>query len=178
MRVIQKHRNKAAIFIQKHYKRYVTQNLYHKILELERNYVCLKWVPSHSSFVSQQNVEVIGTFTSPPWCERVELELCPLRSIFVKYLRNTKEGTYLLKYIVNGEFKCDELHLPIAIDPCGYVNNILEIGYNESSEAEEDFSQQSSVDEFSSPESNEPGVLRLSKHNLKILDNMTKRNAE
>ena len=153
----------------------MTQNLYQKVLELERNYISLKWVPSQSSFVSHHNVEVIGTFTSPPWCKRVELEFCPLRGIFVKYISNISEGTYLLKYIVNGEFKCNEVHLPIATDPCGYVNNVLEIGYADSSESEDDFSQQSLINDFSAADS-EPGVLRLSKHNLKMLDNMTKRN--
>jgi hypothetical protein len=89
------------------------------VVELERNYISLKWVPSQSSLASQNNVEVIGNFTTPPWSKRVELDFCPLRGIFVKYINNISEGTYLIKFIVNGEFKCDELLLPTATDPSG-----------------------------------------------------------
>jgi len=88
IRVIKRRRREAAIIIQKHYKRYVTQHLYEKVKELERNYISLKWLPSHSSQASLNNVEVIGTFTTPPWGKRVELDFCPLRGIFVKYINN------------------------------------------------------------------------------------------
>jgi hypothetical protein len=142
---------------------------------LERNYISLKWVPSQSSFASQNNVEVIGTFTSPPWSKRVELEFCPLRGIFVKYISNINEGTYLLKFIVNGEFRCNEMHLPVATDASGYVNNVLEIGYEDSSVDEESVSHHGEIGEGSCNES-EPGILRLNKHNLKMLDRMSKKN--
>lgn len=104
------------------------------MLELERNYISLQWVPSSSSFASQNNVEVIGSFTTPPWSKRVELDFCPLRGIFVKYINNISEGTYLIKFIVNGEFKCNNQLLPITTDELGYINNVLEIGYEEDTE--------------------------------------------
>jgi hypothetical protein len=104
--------------------------LYEKVRELERNYISLKWVPSNSSQASHSNVEVIGSFTNPPWSKRVGLDFCPLRGIYVKYINNLSEGTYLIKFIVNGEFKCDDHLLPIATDSSGNTNNVLEIGYD------------------------------------------------
>lgn len=103
----------------------------------------------------------------------MELEFCPLRGIFVKYISNINEGTYLLKFIINGEFRCNEMHLPVATDASGYVNNVLEIGYEISSVDDESVSHQGEVDEASCHET-EPGILRLSKHNLKLLDRLTK----
>ena len=40
---IMKKRDNAAITIQKNYKRYITQHLFQKVLELERNYISIKW---------------------------------------------------------------------------------------------------------------------------------------
>jgi hypothetical protein len=125
-----KRRDDAAVIIQKHYKRYVTQHLYDRVLELERNYISLKWLPSDTSILSKHNVEVIGNFTSPPWGKRVGLDFCPLRGIYVKYVNNIQEGSYLIKFIVNGEFRCDDHLLPTLTDESGNVNNILEIGYD------------------------------------------------
>ena len=71
-------------------------------------------------------MQVIGSFTSPPWEKKVELDFCPLRGIFVKYMSNLTEGTYLIKFIVDGEFKCDP-NLPVTTDSSGHLNNILEI---------------------------------------------------
>ena len=48
----------------------------------------------------------------------------------MKYINNIQEGTYLIKFIVNGEFRCDEHLLPTMTDESGNVNNILEIGYD------------------------------------------------
>lgn len=128
--VIMKKRDDAAVIIQKHYKRYVTQHLFERVLDLERNYISLKWLPDDATITSQQNVEVIGNFTSPPWVKRVGLDFCPLRGIYVKYVNNIQEGTYLIKFIVNGEFKCDDHLLPTVTDESGNINNILEIGYD------------------------------------------------
>ena len=75
-------------------------------------------------------MEIIGNFTSPPWGKRVELDFCPLRGIYVKYINNIQEGTYLIKFIVNGEFRCDDHLLPTATDESGNINNVLEIGYD------------------------------------------------
>lgn len=92
-------------------------------------------------------MEVIGSFTNPPWGKRVELDFCPLRGIYVKYINNLSEGTYLIKFIVNGEFKCDRHILPIETDASGNVNNVLEIGYvNEIEDAEESVSGRISLD--------------------------------
>ena len=135
-------RENAAVVIQKNYKRYVTQHLYERVLELERKYISLKWLPSDTSIISQHGVEIIGNFTSPPWGKRVGLDFCPLRGIYVKYINNIQEGTYLIKFIVNGEFRCDEHLLPTMTDESGNVNNILEIGYDNETDR---FSIQSSL---------------------------------
>lgn len=71
-------------------------------------------------------VQVIGSFTNPPWQKRVELDFCPLRKIFVKYMSNLSEGTHLIKFIVDGEFMCDP-NFPVTTDFTGHLNNILEI---------------------------------------------------
>jgi hypothetical protein len=76
------------------------------------------------------NVEVVGNFTNPPWAKKVELDFCPLRGIFVKYINNISEGVYLIKFIINGEYKCDDHLLPTITDSSGHINNVLEIGYD------------------------------------------------
>jgi Glycogen recognition site of AMP-activated protein kinase len=40
----------------------------------------------------------------------------------------------LIKFIVNGEFRCDDHLLPTITDESGNVNNILEIGYDNDTE--------------------------------------------
>lgn len=172
VRVILNARIEAAIIIQKHYKRYVTRHLYEKVVELERNYISLKWLPSCTSQASFNNVEVIGSFTNPPWGKRVELDFCPLRGIFVKYINNITEGTYLIKFIVNGEFKCDEHLLPIATDPSGHTNNVLEIGYDNESQSSGSLnsSERRRVLRQASSSKSLGSYPRLNKHNLKILD--------
>ena len=47
-------------------------------------------------------VQVIGSFTNPPWEKKVELDYCPLRRIFVKYMSNLSEGTHMIKFLVDG----------------------------------------------------------------------------
>ena len=154
IQVILSRRNEAALVIQKHYKRYITQHLYEKVLELERNYIALKWLPSNSSQASlNYSVEVVGSFTTPPWGKKVELDFCPLRGIFVKYINNLQEGVYLIKFIVNGEYKCDDHLLPTATDSSGHINNVLEIGYD--SETDQ-YSIQSSLKREGSAVFNQP----------------------
>jgi hypothetical protein len=80
------------------------------------------------------NVEVIGNFTNPPWAKKVELDFCPLRGIFVKYINNLSEGVYFIKFIVNGEYRCDDHLLPTVTDSSGHINNVLEIGYDNQTE--------------------------------------------
>jgi hypothetical protein len=46
-------------------------------------------------------------------------------------MSNLTEGTYLIKYIVDCEFKCDPT-LPMATDSSGHLNNVLEIVYENS----------------------------------------------
>lgn len=117
-----KERQKAAVVLQKHYKRHITHFLFHKVLDFEKNFISIKWtqepVPKH--------VQIIGSFTNPPWEKSVDLDRCPLRGTFVKYMSNLQEGTYLIKYIVDGKFKCDPT-LPVIKDAAGHFNNVLEI---------------------------------------------------
>lgn len=46
-------------------------------------------------------------------------------------MSNLTEGTYLIKYIVDGQFRCDPV-LPMATDSSGHLNNVLEIVYDSS----------------------------------------------
>jgi len=90
------------------------------VLEFERNFISIKWTQT-ASFVA-----ALGSFTTPAWQKRVDLDYCPLRKIFVKYMNNLPEGTYLVKFLVDGHFKCDPT-LPMAQDETGNLNNVLEI---------------------------------------------------
>ena len=100
----------------------MTQLLYRRILDFERNFISIKWVkePTPTSVV------VVGSFTNPPWEKKVELDYCPLRRMFVKYINNIGEGLYLMKFLVDGVFMCSP-DLPVATDSNGFLNNILEI---------------------------------------------------
>ena len=120
--------------IQKHYKRYLTHHLYVKVLDLERNYISIKWTNNkHAKGPAggPRAVQIIGSFTNPPWEKKVDLDYCPLRGIFVKYMSNLSEGTYLVKYIIDGQFRCDPV-LTMATDSSGHLNNVLEIVYDNS----------------------------------------------
>jgi hypothetical protein len=77
-----------------------------------------------------KKVQVLGSFTNPPWGRRIDLDYCPLRGIFVKYMSNLTEGSHLIKFIVDGDFKCSN-DLPITTDSLGFKNNILEIVFDE-----------------------------------------------
>lgn len=46
-------------------------------------------------------------------------------------MSNLTEGTYLIKYLVDGEFKCDPI-FPMATDSSGHLNNVLEIVFENS----------------------------------------------
>lgn len=171
-------RENAAVILQKNYKRYITQQLYEKVIELERNFIALKWLPSDSSTASMSNVEVVGNFTNPPWAKKVELDFCPLRGIFVKYIKNLSEGVYFIKFIVNGEYRCDDHLLPTITDSSGHINNVLEIGYDNQTERYSLVSSDKrgkgyALDQVPSSDisftSNNP-VLKLNKHNLHLLE--------
>ena len=114
--------------IQKHYKRYITSHLFQKVLDLERNYISIKWTDMKTN---PRTVQIIGSFTNPPWEKKVDLDYCPLRGIYVKYMSNLTEGTYLIKYLVDSQFRCDPI-LPMATDSSGHLNNVLEIAYDNS----------------------------------------------
>eukprot|EP00347_Sterkiella_histriomuscorum_P019174 403342653 len=116
-------RDQAARIIQKNFKRYVTQQIYSRVVEFERNYLSLKWT---SRSPQPHHVQVVGSFTNPPWEKKVELDYCPIRCIFVKYMSNLTEGTHLIKFIVDGQFQCNPA-FPVTTDSTGHLNNILEI---------------------------------------------------
>lgn len=99
------------------------------MLDLEDNYVALKWTGQRNDRKIAKKVQVVGSFTNPPWEKKVDLDFCPLRQIFVKYMSNLQEGIYLMKYLVDGEFRCEKT-LPSATDSIGHLNNILEIFYD------------------------------------------------
>jgi hypothetical protein len=104
----------------------MTQKLFKKVLEFERNFISISWEPIEGKEV--KDVYVIGSFTNPPWEKKVELDYCPLRGIFVKYMSNLNEGTYLIKFVVDGEYKCNPNFTTIT-DAQGHFNNIIKIEY-------------------------------------------------
>lgn len=48
----------------------------------------------------------------------------------MKYMSNLTVGSHLIKFIVDGEFRCSK-DLPITTDSFGFKNNILEIVIDE-----------------------------------------------
>ncbi|CDW81359.1 UNKNOWN [Stylonychia lemnae] len=137
---IMRQRERSAVIIQKHYKRYAVQQLYSRVIEFERNYLSIKWSVQEPM---PHNVQVIGSFTNPPWEKKVELDYCPLRRIFVKYMSNLSEGTHMIKFIVDSQFKCDP-YFPVITDSTGHLNNILEI-VSGTEQSERYFSRQQSI---------------------------------
>lgn len=97
---ILEYREEAAIVIQKNYKRYMTQQIFYRVVEFEKNYLSLKWIYNEDR--APHSVSVIGSFTNPPWEKKVDLDYCSIRHIFVKYMSNINEGTHLIKFIVDG----------------------------------------------------------------------------
>lgn len=71
-------------------------------------------------------MSLVGSFTHPAWNVKLEFEFCPLRKVFVKYLSDIPEGTYLIKFLVDGHFV---IHPDLAIveDASGNKNNVIEI---------------------------------------------------
>ena len=117
---------KAARIIQKHTKTFICRKKYLKILIGEKCFNSVQWKDKG------KEVYLISNFTSPPWQKKIRLDYCPLRKIFVKYFKDLKEGNYLIKYEVDGEYKCSS-KIPTIVDKYGNFNNLLSISENKDS---------------------------------------------
>jgi protein phosphatase PTC7 len=110
-------RNASALFLQGHLREMMNT----RIKKLVKQKRAIKW--EHGG----TKVFVKGSFTNPPWEENIELGYYPsIRCFISKVLihRNTTPGTYMIKYLVDDEWKCNG-NLPLAIDSLGNYNNII-----------------------------------------------------
>lgn len=64
-----------------------TKQLYKSIIEYERVFLCIEFVPYEQEVLKKKKVKMIGTFlaNSQDWMQEVILEKCPLRGSYVKY---------------------------------------------------------------------------------------------
>ena len=88
---------KAAIKIKSYYKMVLIYRKFMNIKKLEKLYPSIKWNGNADI------VEVIGSFTEPPWEVKTKLDYCKLRGIFIKYLMIAKfEDEYEYSFVING----------------------------------------------------------------------------
>jgi len=45
--------------------------LYRKVINFEMNYIAIKWRPKVNDIHKPINVQVIGSFTNPPWERKI-----------------------------------------------------------------------------------------------------------
>lgn len=93
-----KDRKEAVNKITKNMKCFYIRSLYLKLKNSEKSHISIRWIDDPMP----KRVQVIGSFSNPPWQKLITLEFCPLRKIFIKYLTDIQEGIYLIKFIVDG----------------------------------------------------------------------------
>lgn len=74
-------------------------------------------------------VSVSGTFSSPHWAEQIPLTHSKCLGLFYADFvaaRGLAEGLYFIKFIVDGDWLCNE-RMPIFRDYSGIRNNLLEV---------------------------------------------------
>ena len=111
-------RNEAGRKIQRRFRMKIEREQYKQIIKMERSYNYIKWP------LEGKEVEIVTNFTNPRWKKELKLWFCPLRKIFVKYLKNLRPGVYQLKYKVDGQFRLNP-HMPVMKDPSGNENNVF-----------------------------------------------------
>ena len=118
--------NKAAIKIQSYIRMYLIRKQYSLLIQYERLYTSIKWSGEESL------VEVVGSFTNPPWKLKLKLDYCAFRRIFIKYLANLdlkKEHYYF--FIINGatnykKYKLNSKNNDIPLIANKKINNSID----------------------------------------------------
>lgn len=122
LRKLSEIRTQAAIQIQKHYKGFkVRQDL--KFLSKVPLKKLIRWTHEGKS------VSLTGNFTDPPWKVLIPLRLSTNLGEFIStalFDLKISKGTYLVKFLVDGNWVCDG-NLPISQDQNGNYNNVIVI---------------------------------------------------
>jgi serine/threonine protein phosphatase PrpC len=110
-------RTSAAVAIQKVARGWLARRALKPLLTQK----IIKW--EHGGY----KVYVRGSFTSPPWQEQIEMPFHPYLNYHITTIlsdRNINSGEYLIKFQIDGEWKCNG-NLPITLDEMGNYNNFL-----------------------------------------------------
>ena len=120
-------REHAAVVLQKNARRFLTARVVSRIRQYERMFRSIKWTEEGA-----ERVSVVGDFTRPQWQKQIQLDYCPVRKIFVKYVHNLSRGDYCVKFVVDGITRVSG-RLPLIPDGRGGYNNLLEVDRHRSS---------------------------------------------
>lgn len=71
-------------------------------------------------------VQLVGSWTTPPWQQRLQLDYLPEGGFFYTKRLNLKAGRYQFKIIADEIWQCSP-HYPLVKDPHGNLNNSLEV---------------------------------------------------
>lgn len=78
-------------------------------------------------------MELLGSFTDPPWEKRIPMSLCTESGVWwvslQEKLPGLKSGTYEFKFLVNGSLWRVDPALPSRVNAQGFENNILCIDF-------------------------------------------------
>ena len=114
-------RDLAATYIQKYARGYLVRKALKPLLSHPRLPLLIRWrYPAH-------RVSIAGTFTNPAWKRLIPMRFSPyLQQFYCTYLMDTpmSSGKYYLKFIVDGEWKCDGLY-KLEQDSAGEYNNVI-----------------------------------------------------
>lgn len=113
-------RQEAAIALQRLYRGFKAR----KVVDLEHE----RWVINWRWDPAGRVIELIGSFTTPPWGLRMLMMWDPT---FKQYTVDVPRipGRHEMKFIVDGEFCCDG-SLTVISDGAGHYNNVVYIGPN------------------------------------------------
>lgn len=115
-------RDLAAIHMQKHARGYLVRKAIRPILSNPRISLLIRWrYPAHKVFI-------VGTFTRPHWKRTIPLQFSPyLQQFYSTFLMETAlpSGKYYMKFIVDGEWKCDSHYYALEQDTNGEYNNVI-----------------------------------------------------
>ena len=117
---ISKIRSQASTLIQRVYKGYQVRSSLKSFRYLNRKYL-IRWVHEASS------VSLCGNFTEPQWKLQIPMKHCKYLNEYISTCLidlKVPRGTYLIKFLVDGEWVCDG-NLPISQDSNGNYNNVI-----------------------------------------------------
>lgn len=115
----------AALQIQRHIRGYLVRKEIH-FMSHPKIALLLKWISPAGS------VHITGNFTNPPWESLVPMHFSKFIGCFYStyFLENRiSSGRYYLKFIVDGDWLCNE-RMGISEDLQGNLNNVIEISKN------------------------------------------------